>query len=246
MTAMALSAKYAGAVGIRANGPEDVSAIKKATDLPMIGINKVYYNPKTRKISHYCTLENPSMADYDKNMKQELTYITPTLEDAKSIVEAGADIVALTITLYPRPKKLNKDSYPRLIKKIKDLGVLVMADISCLQEAEIAVEAGADLIATTRAGRTPYTPFQKWPDYGLIKILHKKFQVPIVAEGRISTPEQAKFALMAGATFIVVGTVITNPFSIAKEFVNAVNEVEILEDRRKELLAKREKYSLFK
>ena len=41
---MAEAAKWAGAVGIRANSPEQIKAIKKAVpDLPMIGLWKVWY-----------------------------------------------------------------------------------------------------------------------------------------------------------------------------------------------------------
>lgn len=70
---MAEAAKWAGAVGIRANSPEQIKAIKEKVDLPMIGLYKVWYE------------------DTD-------VFITPTLEAAKQVWEAGAEIIALDCT----------------------------------------------------------------------------------------------------------------------------------------------------
>ena len=44
MARMAFAAKEGGAVGIRANTPEDIIAIKKEVDLPVIGLYKVDYD----------------------------------------------------------------------------------------------------------------------------------------------------------------------------------------------------------
>ena len=43
MARMAFAAKEGGAVGIRANTPEDIIAIKKEVDLPVIGLYTVSY-----------------------------------------------------------------------------------------------------------------------------------------------------------------------------------------------------------
>ena len=77
---MAEAAKWAGAVGIRANSPEQIKAIKAAVDLPVIGLYKIWYE------------------DTD-------VFITPTLEAAKQVWEAGAEIIALDCTclLYTSP-----------------------------------------------------------------------------------------------------------------------------------------------
>ena len=49
--------------------------------------------------------------------------------------------------------------------------------------------------------------------------------VPVVAEGRISTPGQAAEALRRGAWTVVVGGAITRPAVITAGFVQAVEGV---------------------
>ena len=46
--------------------------------------------------------------------------------------------------------------------------------------------------------------------------------MPVFAEGRIWTPEEARRALDLGASFVVVGTAITNPTAITARFVAAL------------------------
>ena len=71
---MAEAARWAGAVGIRANSPEQISAIKKAVpELPVIGLWKVWHD------------------DTD-------VFITPTMKEVDAIYETGAEIIALDCT----------------------------------------------------------------------------------------------------------------------------------------------------
>lgn len=74
MSRMAVAAKEGGAIGIRANSVDDIIAIKKEVDLPIIGIVKIDY---------------PNMN----------SYITPTMKEVDELVEAGADIIALDATI---------------------------------------------------------------------------------------------------------------------------------------------------
>ena len=190
MARMALAAWQGGAVGIRANTPDDIRAIRSAVPLPVIGLYKA---------------------------GEAEVYITPTLEHARAVVVAGADIVALDATSRPRP---DGRSLGEVISALHaEFGVLVMADISTVEEAMAAADLGADVVSTTLSGYTPYSPQSKEPDLALVAELAARLTVPVVAEGRISTPAQARAALDAGAFAVVVGAAITRPQWITTQFV---------------------------
>lgn len=198
MAAMAQAAEQAGAVGIRANGPEDIAAIRAAVRLPIIGI-------------------------YKQNLPDVEVYITPTLAAAREVVAAGADLVAVDATGRLRPGGLTA---AQMIQGCRaELQVPVMADISNLAEGIAAAEAGADLIATTMVGYTPYSQHLSPPDFELIHELVSTVPTPVVVEGHITTPEQARRALDLGAYAVVVGAAITQPDWIARRFVTGMGSL---------------------
>ena len=196
MARLAVAAGAGGAVGIRANSPADIAAVRAATDLPLIGLSKV------------------DVPSFD-------VYITPTLADAQAVSEAGADIIALDATSRPHPEGLTAD----FIRQVRArTGKPVLADISTDDEARDAQDAGADFISTTMSGYTPYSPQTSEPDLGLVRRLAAVLSVPLIAEGRIATPEQARAALDAGAWAVVVGGAITRPQQITERFARALRD----------------------
>lgn len=198
MAAMARAAQLAGAGGIRADGPQDIRAIRDATSLPIIGIYK--------------------RRDLDPEV-----YITPRFEDAKEAWEAGAEIIATDGTGRPRP---GGGTLPALIRRMHEElpGCLVMADVSTVDEGLAAERAGADIVSTTLAGFTPWSAHLPGPDLELVSSLVGLLGVPVIAEGRFWRPEEAAEALERGAHAVVVGTAITNPGAIARRFVVAMQE----------------------
>jgi len=199
MAVMAKAAAQGGAVGIRANSPVDISAIRTAIELPIIGIYKV---------------DTPGFG----------VYITPTLEHARQVAKAGADIIALDATQRPHPDHL---SLPDRIRAVHQAtGCLVMADISILEEGLAAQEAGADLVGTTLSGYTAYSPVLAGPDFDLLRKLTLQLKVPVIAEGRIATPRQAVQALEQGAFAVVVGSAITRPQWITAQFTERIKAYE--------------------
>ena len=51
--------------------------------------------------------------------------------------------------------------------------------------------------------------------------------VPVIAEGRIATPEQAARAIGLGAYAVIVGSAITRPQWITARFVEAMGKKEM-------------------
>lgn len=192
MAKMALAAYKGGANAIRANSVRDIKQIKEVVNLPLIGIIK---------------------RDYDNSD----IYITPTMKEVDEVVAAGAEIVALDGTERQRPDgKTIKELIAEI--KIKYPKTLIMADISTEEEGVNAEKYGADIISTTLSGYTPYSPKLKGPDFDLIQKLCAKVNIPVIAEGRICYPEEAKKALDLGAFTVVVGGAITRPMEITRRF----------------------------
>jgi N-acylglucosamine-6-phosphate 2-epimerase len=192
MSALARCAERGGAGAIRADGSEDIRSIREAVSLPIVGIYKV---PRGGRF-----------------------FITPTMEHARAVVAAGADVVAVEATLENRP---DQEDLEYLIRRIgEELGVPVVADISTFEEAIRARESGAELVATTLSGYTPDSPERESPDLDLVRKLAEA-NVPVIAEGHVRTPEQVRELFDAGAHSVVVGTAITDPVTITSWFARA-------------------------
>jgi glucokinase-like ROK family protein len=193
MDRFAESALAGGASGIRANGPADVRAIRKVAKVPIIGIQKAVYSDG--KI-----------------------LITPTFESAKALVEAGADMVALDCTTRGQ----QSGAFARMRQIQSELRVPVLADIATVKEAEEAVRAGADVVLSTMRGYTDDTLQVTRFDARFIEELVTAVNVPVIAEGRVDTPDLARKTMQAGAFAVVVGTVVTRPHSVVRRFADAV------------------------
>ena len=193
---MAEAAALGGASAIRANGVEDIAAMRRRISIPIIGIDK-------RKDS------------------SGRTVITPDFEGAKKIIEAGASIIALDATFYPSDIAEDRKE---LIGRIHDeLGVPVMADISTFEEAVAAAKMGVDAVSTTLAGYIPgalHSANELYvPDFTLLsKIVAANLPCKIVAEGRIWGGESMREAFNIGADAVVIGKAITNPMAITKYY----------------------------
>lgn len=196
MSRMAYAAKEGGARGIRANTPEDIIAIKKAVDLPIIGL-------------------------YKQIFEDSQVYITPTVKAVDLLMEVQPDIIAIDATNRRRPGGLILDAFFAQIRK-RYPKMLFMADCSCVEDAIHAQELGFDLVGTTLAGYTRETKGRLLPDFDLMRELAECLTIPVIAEGGIWTPEQLKEALECKVLAAVVGTAITRPREITERFVSAI------------------------
>jgi N-acylglucosamine-6-phosphate 2-epimerase len=186
---LAEAALLGGAVGLRLEGPADIAAVRAKVDVPIIGLYKV--------------------------MGPRRNIITPSLEHARALVEAGADIIAIDATAEVRGR-----DFGILTAVATELGVPVMADVSTLEEGLLAVEHGVAIVGTTLSGYTPDSLQRSEPDIDLVAALAAR-GVTVFAEGRYRTPEHVAEAFAAGARAVVVGGAITDPLSTTQRFVGA-------------------------
>lgn len=200
MYLMARAAKMAGAKCIRTNSIRDVIAIKEETNLPVIGLIKKIYT------------------GYE-------SYITPTMNEIDALVSAKSDIIALDCTLRARGDGSTINEFIREIKENYP-DIILMADISNYEEGINAWKCDVDLISTTMSGYTDYTIKSDKPDIELVERLIAEVDIPVIAEGRIHTPEQAKSLLDIGAYAVVVGGAITRPLEIATRFFKAIENTK--------------------
>ena len=197
IAALAQTVQMGGAAGIRIDGPENIRAVRWLSDLPLIGSYKIH-------------------------SPQSSIYVTPTFEAARQTVQAGADLVGIEATCSPRP---NGEDVNTIIRRIhEETSAAVVADISTLDEALAVCESQPDFITTAMAGATPQSPQGENFDYDLLSEMVRQINIPILAEGRIYTPEEAAQTLVAGAFAVVVGTAITRPHKITERFVNALKK----------------------
>ena len=198
-------ADWAGAAGLRVNSPEDIKAIKEKVNLPIVGIWKIVRNIKD-------------------------VYLTPNLEAAKAVWEAGAEIIAVQATNHLRDDgKLSYETIKEIKENLPD--ALIFADIATAEDAKIAASYGADFVAPTLAGYTKAGHFNKveikdTPDFNLLRDIVdavKGTMTKVIMEGKVSTPEIAVQCLYMGAHAVVVGNAITRPHITAKRFVRTLN-----------------------
>jgi len=198
MGRMARAAKEGGASAIRAQGVEDIREIRQVTGLPVIGLIK-------------------------RNYEDSDIYITATLREVEELLTTGCEMIAIDMTARRRP---GDEAVQKLVQRVHEASLLVLADISTYEEGMEAARLGADAISTTMSGYTPYSPQLPGPDLELVRRLVQSAPVPVFAEGRINTPGDLSMAMAAGAYAAIVGSAITRPQLITKKFFQALGAAE--------------------
>ncbi|HEY9736717.1 MAG TPA: N-acetylmannosamine-6-phosphate 2-epimerase [Trichocoleus sp.] len=196
IAAMAEAAVNQGAVGVRIDTPAHIEAVKSQTNAPLIGLWK-------------------------RVIPGSEVYITPQFHHAQAVAAAGADIIAIDATARPRP---GDETLTTLIKRIhEELGKPVMADVDTLENAIASAQAGADYVGTTLYGYTGETKHLTPPGFELLDQMVQQLDVPIICEGGIASPEQARKALDIGAFAVVVGTAITGVDLLVQKYVKGLS-----------------------
>ena len=195
--AIARAAEIGGAAAIRADGPDDVAAVRRAVSIPVFGIWTVVTDGFP-------------------------VSITPDLAAAFALADAGADVIAIDGTARPRGGGL---SVGDLITRIHDeLGLPVEADVDSVAAGESVAALGADLVGTSITGYVGAVASQE-PDIDLVRRLATVTERPIVAQRYYQTVDQAGAAFAAGAHAVVVGSAITDPVHLTRMFVRGIRRV---------------------
>lgn len=196
VTMFAKAAISGGASGIRSEGVEKTKMILESLNVPVIGLIKSKFE--------------------DGRVR-----ITGSFSDVDDLSAIGCPIIAIDGTF----RKRDGLTGPEFIHRIKsEFDALIMADVAKEDEAIECEQAGADLISSTLNGYTLETEKDKVlsPNFILIKSLTKKIKKPVIAEGRINSPNDAGEMIRLGAYAVVVGTAITRPHIITSWYVNAI------------------------
>jgi N-acylglucosamine-6-phosphate 2-epimerase len=195
LAAMARAAQDAGAVAVRIQGIANLEAVRRRVDVPIVGLIKQRHR------------------GFDP-------YITTTLDEARSILATGAEVVAFDATGRPRP---GGTSTQAMVEAIHAGGGLAMADCATAANGAHAARAGADILATTVRGYTKETVGAALPALDIVKAFRRlgKF---VICEGGIHRPSEGRAALAAGADAVVVGTAISDLGWLVREFAGVLDK----------------------
>jgi len=192
--AFSKEAELGGASGLRLRGEENIKYIRDKINLPFIGLTKSVFN-KTNYVN-----------------------ITPTFEDGVKLKNAGADYIALDAT--------GRNGYTHISRIRDELDISIIGDLSNIEEAERAAQNGCSFFSTALSGYTENyisKPFEG-PDFDLLSLLIKNFNVPVLAEGRYWTQDNIRKAFDLGAYAVVIGSAITRPRIITQYFIKSINK----------------------
>lgn len=213
----------------------------------MLNANAIY---KTNK----ATLNKLTFSKEEKPVACQLFGANPKMlaYASKIAEEAGADIIDLNLgcpdfkvikqgagaALLKRPKKVSE-----LVKEIVNaVKIPVTAKIrtekNALQIAKLIEEAGASAIAVH--GRTVAQAYAGKADWNAIKEIKENIKIPVIANGDVFTPQDAKKIIEATkCDFVMIGrAAMTNPH-IFKE----INDY--LDGKKVEKISAKEKLGLF-
>jgi N-acylglucosamine-6-phosphate 2-epimerase len=200
---LARCAVAAGAAGVRIEGAQRIAAVRAAVDVPIVGLIKRAY---------------PGFGPY----------ITPTEDELDAVAAAGAEIVAFDATPRARP---HGHDVAALIAAIHVHGALAMADCATGTEVRAAAADGADIVATTLCGYTDDTRGHALPALDVLREAAATGAFAIL-EGGVTDPEQVRAAFAAGASAVVVGTVLTNLDARIRTFAGPARQKSAPENRR--------------
>ncbi|MEG0240421.1 N-acetylmannosamine-6-phosphate 2-epimerase [Anaerorhabdus sp.] len=195
---MVKSALWGGACGLRINGEENIRNTRKITELPIIGLIKIFRDDTE-------------------------VFMTPSMEEVKRVIEAGADIVAIDGTDRLIDGHVANQIISEIRKEYPD--TLIFADVRDEVDAIQSIELGADIVAPTFYRFKKDAKSTDTPDWEMFSKLCDSCcgKGMVMMEGKVWTPDDAIKAFHYGADAVVVGSAITRPHLITQRFCDHVN-----------------------
>lgn len=193
IAAMAAAAIAGGAIAVRVEGVENTIAVRRLVNEPVIAITK-------------------------RDLVSTQVRITPSVEDVKALAKAGADVIAYDGTDRPRT-----DQREDILAAILQQDVIAMADCASVEDAQHAINSGAQIVGTTLSGYVgTNSASTDAPDLSLVRSF-ATLGTFVMAEGRFNTPELAALALEHGANAVTVGSALTRLEVATNWFVDAAD-----------------------
>ena len=203
IVAFAKEAERGGAVGVRIEGYKNIKAVRENVNIPIIGIIK-------------------------KKFTSGNVWITPTIQDAVLVEQAGADFIAADATGRKDPHHAN-DGWQYLKEICMGTNIPVIGDMawagSSYKNIHKAEECGCQLLSTTLSGYTEYCNPIDEPDFEFLRCLVDISSLPIIAEGRYSRYDHISRAKKMGVKNIVIGSSITRPHLITQKYKENYDEL---------------------
>lgn len=140
-------------------------------------------------------------------------------------VNAGADVVALDATDRPRPDGRSFEETVHALRAQCD--TLIMADCMTIEDIRRGVACGCDLVSTTLSHNKAAidTTMNDGPDIPILRQALEEFPgFPVICEGHVHTPADAKARHGRGCLGRGRGHRITHPTSLTSWFKAAIEE----------------------
>ena len=186
----------AGAFGIRAEGIDNLIGMIESLDVPVISLVKT-------------------------NFDDGSVCITRKMSQIEKLIQIGSKLIAIDGT-----ERVHEGlTGPKLISMVKKKfpEIAIVADISIIEEAKKSIDFGADYVATTLNGYTPWTIPRSCKnfDFNFLDSLCSEMKLKqIIAEGRICEPKTISKIFEYDIHSVVVGKAITDPSYITSCFLN--------------------------
>lgn len=195
---LAIAAEKGGASAVKVEGLENIKLVKSRVKIPVIGSVEVLSG---------------------NHIQQEDISITPTIYLAEQIYESGADMISIDCTIRKGRSEKFVSDFIKSVRLVCDS--LIMAEISNLEEGQLASASGVDIISTSLSNNEENLNECGRPSYNLVEQLKKRISTPINAEGNINYPADARNIIEKGAYCVTVGHAIISPEYLTKRINNS-------------------------